>query len=50
MNDPADIERDWGKWDREIEEDYRAGRLDFLLEEARKAKREGNLREIGEWE
>ena len=34
-------ERDWEKWDKEIEADSQAGRLDFLLCEAQdgKAKR-----------
>ncbi len=27
-------ERDWEEWDREIERDSEAGRLDFLLQEA----------------
>ncbi len=30
-------------WDRQIEEDAKAGRLDFLKEKALKAKREGTL-------
>ena len=30
-----DLEIDWAKWDREIEEDSRVGALDFLLDEAR---------------
>jgi len=40
------LERDWQEWDREIEEDSRAGRLDFLLQEAAEAKREGRLRDL----
>ena len=31
-------------WDRQIEEDAKAGRLDFLKEEALEAKRKGTLR------
>ena len=29
------LERDWEKWDHQIEEDSALGNLDFLLEEAR---------------
>ncbi len=32
------IERDWEKWDRQIEEDSKTGKLDFLTEEALKEK------------
>jgi hypothetical protein len=28
-------ERDWEKWDRQFEADSEAGKLDFLLQEAR---------------
>ena len=28
------LERDWEKWDREIEEDSKSGRLDFLIKQA----------------
>ena len=31
------------KWDKEIEEDAKAGRLDFLKSRALKAKRDGTL-------
>ena len=34
------LERDWEKWDRQIEADAAAGRLDFLVQEAVQAKRE----------
>ncbi len=37
------IDRDWGKWDRQIEEDSDAGRLDFLAREALSEKKEGEL-------
>jgi hypothetical protein len=40
------LERDWGKWDRQIEEDSRAGKLDFLVKEALDAKKEGKLKEL----
>lgn len=33
-------------WDRQIEEDAKAGRLDFLRAEVEQAKREGTLREL----
>ena len=40
------LERDWDEWDREIEEDARTGKLDFLVREAADAKRKGRLREL----
>lgn len=36
-------ERDWAAWDREVEEDAKSGRLDFLAEEAEVAGREARL-------
>ena len=39
-------ERDWAKWDREIEVDAVSGRLDFLLQEARDAKAQETLRDL----
>ena len=33
-------------WDREIEADAKAGRLDFMIAEVEQAKREGTLREL----
>ena len=36
-------EYDWEQWDREIEADSEEGKLDFLLEEAAEAKRQGTL-------
>lgn len=36
-------ERDWARWDRQIEKDYEAGRLDFLIKEVREEKRGGRL-------
>ena len=35
-------------WDKQIEEDILAGRLDLLAAEAEKARREGTLRELRE--
>ena len=37
-------ELDWEKWDRQIEEDSAAGRLDFLKAEALTAIEKGELR------
>ena len=34
-------EHDWDVWDSEIEADSDCGRLDFLINEAAKAKRQG---------
>ncbi len=31
-------ERDWQRWDEQLEADVAAGKLDFLLEEAKAAK------------
>ncbi len=39
-------ERDWEKWDRQIEEDSESGKLDFLLREALGEKAKGNLKEL----
>lgn len=40
------LERDWEKWDREIEADAQAGKLDFLMQEALLGQRENRLREL----
>ena len=32
------LEEDWKRWDEEIEEDSKSGKLDFLIREAREAK------------
>jgi len=40
------LSRDWELWDREIEEDSQAGRLDFLVREATEAKKAGRLRDL----
>jgi hypothetical protein len=40
------LERDWEQWDRQIEEDSRAGKLDFLVREAFEAKEQGKLEEL----
>ncbi|MBL7224052.1 MAG: hypothetical protein ISS72_09370 [Candidatus Brocadiae bacterium] len=39
-------ERDWEAWDKEIEADSEAGKLDFLTEEALEDKRKGRLRDL----
>jgi hypothetical protein len=39
-------EKDWGKWDRQIEADARSGKLDFLAKEALQAKKEGKLKKF----
>ena len=36
----------WDKWDRQIEEDSNAGKLDFLIAEAREAKENGTLKNL----
>jgi hypothetical protein len=40
------LERDWEQWDQQIEEDSRAGKLDFLIREALEAKQQGKLQEL----
>ena len=40
------LERDWGVWDRQIEEDSASGKLDFLIEEAQEERRQGKLRSL----
>lgn len=40
------LERDWERWDRQIIEDARSGRLSFLLKEALDAKKENKLRDL----
>jgi len=40
------LEKDWVKWDEEIERDSAEGKLDFLIEEAKKAKRQGKLKSL----
>lgn len=40
------LEKDWESWDRQIAEDSRAGKLDFLVKEAIEAKKKNELREL----
>jgi hypothetical protein len=39
-------EKDWERWDKEIEADSQSGRLEFLLREAKREKSEGTLRKL----
>jgi len=39
-------EKDWEKWDKEIEADSESGRLDFLVREAREEKSKGTLKDL----
>ena len=36
-------ECEWEEWDKQLEEDVAAGRLDFFKEEIEQAKRDGTL-------
>ncbi|MEA5511263.1 hypothetical protein VB715_15935 [Crocosphaera sp. UHCC 0190] len=40
------IELDWKQWDKEIEEDSRLGKLDFLIDEALAEKAQHKLQEL----
>ena len=40
------LERDWDEWDREIEADSKAGRLNFLDDRLAEAKRQGTLKDL----
>ncbi len=37
---------DWEQWDLEIVEDAHYGKLDSLVEQAKKSREDGNLREL----
>ena len=39
-------EKDWEKWDKEIEADSHSGKLGFLVNEARDSKENGQLRDF----
>jgi len=39
-------DKDWESWDRQIESDSNAGKLDFLVREARREKAQGTLKEL----
>jgi hypothetical protein len=40
------IESDWEKWDNQIEDDYRNGKLDFLIQEVESDKANNKLKEL----
>ncbi|MHB8835517.1 MAG: hypothetical protein ACYC9Y_07400 [Candidatus Methylomirabilia bacterium] len=40
------LSRDWEKWDLQIEDDSKGGKLAFLLDEANQSKQNGALREF----
>lgn len=40
------IERDWEKWDQQMEADVASGKLDFLVDQAMGAKSQSKLREL----
>ncbi len=39
-------EKEWERWDKEIEADSQAGRLDFLVREAKEEKIKGDLKDL----
>lgn len=39
-------EKDWEKWDKQIESDSESGKLDFLTREALNEKAKGKLKEL----
>lgn len=39
-------ERDWELWDKQLEADIAAGKLEFLREEVRTAKANGQLQDL----
>jgi hypothetical protein len=39
-------EKDWDKWDKQIEADSESGKLDFLIKEARDEKAKGQLKDL----
>ncbi len=39
-------EKDWEKWDRQIAEDSKSGKLDYLVKQAKEAKAKNKLREL----
>jgi hypothetical protein len=40
------VEKDWEKWDAQIERDSAAGKLDFLIDEAQRDAKSGNTRPL----
>ena len=41
-------DHDWERWDRQLEEDIKAGRLEFLKEEVLEARKQGTLGTLNE--
>ncbi len=39
-------EYDWEEWDQQIEADSEDGKLDFLMDQATEAKRQGTLEDL----
>ena len=39
-------DKDWEKWDTQIEEDSNSGKLDFLLKEAFEERQQGKLKDL----
>lgn len=39
-------EKDWERWDSEVGSDSQAGKLDFLVREAREEKSKGTLKDL----
>ncbi len=39
-------EKDWERWDKEIEADSQSRKLDFLVREAQEEKTKGNLKDL----
>ncbi len=39
-------EKDWERWDQQIEADSEAGKLDFLMREALEEKAKGTLQDL----
>lgn len=39
-------EKEWERWDRQLERDVAEDKLDFLIEEALASKKEGTLQEL----
>ena len=40
------LDQDWERWDREFDEDVKAGRLDAMASEALEAKARGELTDL----
>ncbi len=40
------VEKDWAKWDAQVESDSKAGGLDFLVDEALKDANSGDTRPL----